>query len=216
MNKKEALRTIDDCHTSLSAVIDEATRFHCKHSGEVGMKDFAQHQTNMLLAYLNSYVERMWTDEENTDKPAKIIEYKSAKMRDGKIWMLEDLRKPVEGAIWNEEYNCYMYSWEQAIDAVPEGWRLPTAQDFITLATAYGWPDQTDMEAFKKEFSVRYAGYADGSSLGYQGSYAYWWSSSLNSTTSAFSLCLGTGGIYPQNGYGRRLGFSVRCVKEEE
>jgi len=88
-------------------------------------------------------------------------------------------------------------------------------QDFITLAMAYGWPNKTKLDEFKTEFHARWAGYATGSSLYYQGSNAHWWSSSLNSATSAYYLYLNTGTIYPQSHHNKYYGFSVRCVKDE-
>lgn len=46
------------------------------------------------------------------------------------------------------------------------------------------------------------------------GSYGYYWSSSLSSTTAGYYLYFYSGAVYPQYSYYRAYGFSARCVAE--
>jgi len=57
------------------------------------------------------------------------------------------------------------------------------------------------------------AGLYDGTTLYSRGTDGYYWSSSYNSATSAYSLNFGSEGVYPQSNYNRRYGFTVRAVQ---
>lgn len=57
------------------------------------------------------------------------------------------------------------------------------------------------------------AGYCDGTTLRYRGSYGVYLSSSYRSATSAYILNFSSSEVYPQNYNDRRLGISVRAVK---
>lgn len=57
------------------------------------------------------------------------------------------------------------------------------------------------------------AGYYDGTSLIYRGSSGLYWSSAWISATSARNLLFNSGGVDPQYSSSRRVGFSVRAVR---
>lgn len=139
----------------------------------------------------------------------------------------------------NNEANCTtyggLYDWNEAMQYVttagtkgicPTGWHIPTLAEFETLKAAVG----NDGNALKavgegtgagagtntSGFSALLAGYRtrDGgfSNLGY---FTYFWSSTENPTTTAYSMFL-----WPDrsdlfmNAYDKEFGFSVRCLKD--
>ena len=139
----------------------------------------------------------------------------------------------------DDEANCYtyggLYQWNEAMQystmpgtrgICPPGWHIPTNAEFEALAAAVN----NDGNALKvigqgigsgqgtntSGFSALLAGYRNlnGSfaSLGY---YAYFWSSTENSSSGARFVYLYYAyagiGFY---GYDKEYGFSVRCVKD--
>ena len=61
--------------------------------------------------------------------------------------------------------------------------------------------------------NVVYSGYFNGSSAIHRGSNGNYWSSSVNSSSYAYSLYLGSSLVYPgTSGYYKGNGFSVRCI----
>lgn len=103
-------------------------------------------------------------------------------------------------------------------------WRMPTATEFQELY------DNTDNEwtsingvygrkfMKKSDHSVYVffpaAGYSDGTSLGYRGSYSYYWSSSLYSAGHGYHLLFDSSSVLPQNHGNRYRGYSVRAVQD--
>ncbi len=110
----------------------------------------------------------------------------------------------------------------------PEGWHLPTEEEFETLFTAVdgqstagkvlkstsGWNSGNGSDAFA--FSALPAG-DRGNNGGYysEGGNAYFWSSTELDCTDAYYMDLyyGYGGAYLYNHY-KNLGFSVRCLRD--
>lgn len=103
-------------------------------------------------------------------------------------------------------------------------WRLPSETDFVELFnseyTTNAWTTVNGVagrlvtsKANGNTLFFPAAGYYAGTSLGYRGSDGDYWSSTWISATDARGLYFGSGGVYPQNSYSRRLGFSVRAVQ---
>ncbi|MBE0654747.1 MAG: hypothetical protein IH594_13170, partial [Bacteroidales bacterium] len=71
--------------------------------------------------------------------------YKTVKIEDQWV-MAENLAyKPDKGNFWSYENNesnisiyGYLYDWETAINIAPEGWHLPTSDEFIAIRKALG------------------------------------------------------------------------------
>ena len=112
---------------------------------------------------------------------------------------------------------------DDAVHATLGGnWKMPTHEDWLELKynTTRQWTQVNGVNGYKCTASngnyifLPAAGYGDGSSLYDEGSYGNFWSSSLYSvgSGSAFSCDFYIGGFYPENSYGRFLGFSVRGV----
>lgn len=60
------------------------------------------------------------------------------------IWMAENANTPVSGSVCyeNDPKNCEtygrLYTWEQALEACPDGWHLPTDKEWIQLTEFLG------------------------------------------------------------------------------
>jgi len=57
------------------------------------------------------------------------------------------------------------------------------------------------------------AGIYDGTTLYRRGTSGLYWSSGFYSASTAYSLDFDSSGVSPQNGSGRRYGFTVRAVQ---
>ena len=101
-------------------------------------------------------------------------------------------------------------------------WRMPTVGEFQELAANCDseWTDEDGVAG--RRFTSRIngnsiffpaSGYRNGTGLYIRGSYGYYWSASLYSQTSGYSLNFNSGGVLPAHYDGRFYGFSVRAVQ---
>lgn len=102
--------------------------------------------------------------------------YKTVKMPDGETWMAENLNYKMEGSVClgNDASNCNkygrLYTWEDAQEACPSGWHLPSGNEFETMLNAVGEnaPKKLRDKSWKveKKFCVQYAcSYGYGSTI---------------------------------------------------
>ena len=119
-------------------------------------------------------------------------------------------------------------SGEQVIPTsiCPKGWRLPANSgdySFSTLMGSYGLPttNQGSLTSannysgqLQNPLNFNRPGYYnwDNGALYYRGAVGYFWSSTAYSTTLAHGLLFYSTYFYPQYGYSKGYGFSVRCV----
>ena len=115
---------------------------------------------------------------------------------------------------------------DAALALLGSPWHLPTKEDFQELY------DNTDNEWVadfngtgvagrkfmkKTDHSVYVffpaAGYGNGTSLRYRGSFGLYWSGSWYSADIAYRLLFDSSSVNPQNSYSRYLGLSVRAVQ---
>ncbi|MCQ2103053.1 MAG: fibrobacter succinogenes major paralogous domain-containing protein [Fibrobacter sp.] len=168
--------------------------------------------------------------------------YKTVKIGD-KVWMAENLNYQTgESKCYdNKPENCdkygRLYVWREAVTACPEGWHLPSKEEFEELETLAGQKaGDIDMAGTMLKsttgwmydagkggngtdglgFGALPVGYYDSSfdDFYYEGSGAYFWSSTEGSSSDAYTLNLD---FNRENAYvglnDKNLGFSVRCVK---
>ncbi|QQS61275.1 MAG: hypothetical protein IPN70_05320 [Candidatus Moraniibacteriota bacterium] len=115
-----------------------------------------------------------------------------------------DWRSPQNNTLW------------QGVDGTnnpcPPGFRLPTQPEWSVLVSAEGITDSATAYASTLKLSV--AGYRHRSSGGFgnQGSYGFYWSSSVSGTL-ALNLYFNSGSVNPANSYDRANGLPVRCLK---
>lgn len=168
--------------------------------------------------------------------------YKTIKV--GKIeWMAENLAyKDEEGDYWsveNKRSNIkkygYLYNWNTACEACPDGWRLPETEDWNILIDKYGGKElaatKLKSENFSTEknlnnnssgFSAMGAGFKspnrDKRYDPYRGvgNYAYFWTNEHDAGSARYvrmnkadkDIKLGT--------YHRGFAMAVRCVRDLE
>ena len=143
-------------------------------------------------------------------------------------------------------YTTYgvLYNWPAAITACPEGWHLPSDDEWKQLEMYLGMTQEeadetngargTDEGGKLKEsgtdhwmfpntgatnesgFTALPGGYrSSGGRFDSIGIYGRWWSSTEGSTDNAWSRYLGYNGSYVNRGnYGKGNGFSVRCLRD--
>ncbi len=123
-----------------------------------------------------------------------------------------------------------LYTWDFAKTACPRGWHLPDSSEWMTLINNAGgvenagirlrartnnkWDDSTD----NYNFSALPAGFYSSESKYYfdAGYYAYFWSSTEIDSTEAFRMMFywSNDAAIPSTG-SKYLGYSVRCIKDE-
>ena len=146
----------------------------------------------------------------------------------------------IEKYCWRDSItNCNkyggLYQWEEAVQYVtigyakgicPTGWHIPTGEEFVTLQTTVGYSSNalkaigqgtgSGQGTNTSGFSALLAGYHNTNATFYNlNSYAYFWSSSISTTTSAFIMYM----FYYDNllniyDYNKDYGISVRCLKD--
>lgn len=127
-----------------------------------------------------------------------------------------------------------LYNWYAASDSrlCPQGWHVPTDAEWATLITFLGG-DTLAGGKLKEEGMVHWVSPNTGAdnSSGFTalpggshftngsfylfGKYGWWWSTTESSTTEAWHECLQyNSGIASRISGSKKIGFSVRCVKD--
>ncbi|MCL2038672.1 hypothetical protein FWG86_02110 [Candidatus Saccharibacteria bacterium] len=105
---------------------------------------------------------------------------------------------------------------DTTINVCPSGWRLPTGQattgEFTLLNNTLNSGSTSSPTGLFTNGLYMYAGAFNYGSFGNQGSYGYYWSSTVSSTTTAFSLYFSSSSVSPAATVNKGAGFSVRCV----
>ena len=149
-------------------------------------------------------------------------------------WMAENLNFETSGSFCpeNDSRNCKrlgrLYSWAEAKSVCPEGWRLPTKEDFESLIAATGGALKARDGWFKKGngsdafgFKALPSGYrsVDGKFDGI-GGYAYIWSATEdveNRESNAYYLFLSfSSDAASINAFAKEDYRSVRCVSNNK
>lgn len=151
------------------------------------------------------------------------------------IWIAENLScKPIIGNYWaydndssNIEKYGYLYDWQTALNACPEGWHLPSDSEWIQLAdfcgidvgaklkSRIGW-NNNGSGTDDYEFSALPGGYRhDLGSFMSLGSNGYWWTSTDYSSTNAWRRLISFDkSIVDRSRSYKAVGYSVRCLKD--
>ncbi len=168
-------------------------------------------------------------------------EDKFVDMRDGQTyrfvsignqtWMAENLNVDAKKS-WcydNDDEKCVsygrLYTWKEAKIACPEGWHLPSWNEFIVLLdeigenaaeklkSAEGWGGHGGKDSYG--FSALPAGHYSSNfkEFSYLGDYTYFWSSTEVNSGYAYFLTL-NGNIARVGSYNKTDGYSVRCLKD--
>lgn len=125
-----------------------------------------------------------------------------------------------------------LYNWFAVVDPrglAPEGWRIPTDDDWYALAKAVGGPQNAGLKLKSKKWwrgngngtddygfaALPAGGRGEISGFTAQGAVAVFWSSTPESNTFARYRVLHATrkGIFPETDF-KSSGFSVRCLEE--
>ncbi len=166
--------------------------------------------------------------------------YKTVKMPGGKTWMAENLNVKT-GTSWcygNQESNCKkygrLYSGSTAAKmACPDGWRLPSYDEWIALAKATGGETAGSALKSKSDWSDDGGGTDDfgfsalpGGQRNADGEfedaelYGNWWAVAEAANSGAYNQLymyfgdsyVSSGGTVGGEGSDKNKGFSVRCI----
>ncbi len=140
-------------------------------------------------------------------------------------WLAENLSYKMEGSFCydNHPFNCRkfgrLYNYEAALNACPDGWRLPNDTDWNKLYRHFGNATVAYAEMIpsgKSGFSVKMAGWlSQNYSYEHQGERAYFWSASeiKDGYVHYYRLDTETRQLTRSNSV-KHLGFSCRCIRE--
>ena len=118
-----------------------------------------------------------------------------------------------------------LFSWEMVNQykgyLCPNGWRVPTREDFINLDINLGGEgdsqssNETLINGYLNTWGGAYGGGCGANGLFGQGSYARYWSQSEDTASESYGLSFesGAGYVLPQGRNEKNNGFTLRCVK---
>jgi uncharacterized protein (TIGR02145 family) len=165
--------------------------------------------------------------------------YKTVKI-DEQVWMGENLAFKTESGCWVyddiKDYaktHGYLYSWEVATKACPDGWHLPSMQDWWFLSNFLGGDDQsggklkqTGTTSWKSPntgatnssgFTALSSGRNGDKNMEYIGSKTFFWTNvdddDVTSWCGELSSSSGALSLYPVD---KSDGYSVRCIKNSD
>lgn len=151
-----------------------------------------------------------------------------------RIWMGENLNYKVNGSYcYNDNSeNCKtygrLYTWEAAANACPEGFHLPSKDEWNLLLKSIGDRDEAGLllksnngwdyqgnGSNNYKFSVLPAGYGDSEDFSDIGVSASFWSTYVSSKTHAHNLRFNANNTYALWGRSSiKYSYSVRCIKD--
>ena len=150
-------------------------------------------------------------------------------------WMAENLKYAAEGSEYYENKDDYyvwlgsLYNWETAMKVCPQGWHLPSDEEWTTLIdfaggsdvagkklkSAVGWSDGDGTNDYGFS-ALPGGGYAVGEFDGV-GERGAWWGASEESATSAWTRHMQYDGESVDRGSGSKGELcSVRCVQDNK
>jgi uncharacterized protein (TIGR02145 family) len=162
--------------------------------------------------------------------------YKTVKIGD-QTWMAENLafKTPDGWSVYEgiSEYvktYGYLYTWEAATKACPDGWRLPSMQDWWTLSNGLGgdeeaggklkqagtssWKDPNTGATNSSGFTALPGGRSGDRTMEHLGNTTFFWTNvdddDVTSWCGALYSSRGDLALYPVE---KKSGFSVRCIK---
>ena len=139
------------------------------------------------------------------------------------IWMAENLDVNVPGS-WvyngNEQLGAKhgrLYTWDAAKNACPDGWHLPSDDEWNQLANTFGGEDIAGKQLKingSSGFNAPLAGYADGHTFWFINVYGgYWSSTGYDDTHAWYRFFTNKADAITKTYFSKNYGFSVRCVK---
>lgn len=162
--------------------------------------------------------------------------YKTVKIND-QVWMAENLAFKIEGESWTydevkdyAETHGYLYNWSAATKACPDGWRLPSMQDWWYLSNFLGGDEvsggklkETGTDSWKgpntgatnsSGFTALPSGRNGDKNMELLGTMAYFWTNVDDDDLTSWCAELSSSSVgLTFNPADKREGYSVRCIQ---
>ena len=199
------------------------------------MKHGAHASLALRAAYLLFVVGLAGAPAPSMGKPPR-AEAQSRSMPDGKLWTSTNLNVDIPSSYcFDDQFSqCErygrLYTWSAAHEvcrSLGSGWRLPSMEDWKTLAVHYGGLFGDGSGNGKSAYQALLVGGQSGLEMllgggrqadGYARleAHGFYWSTTEESPTSARLLNFGkgSGAVYDQNGGEKTSAYSVRCVSD--
>ena len=141
------------------------------------------------------------------------------------VWMKHNLNTNVLGSICYEEdsLNCEtygrLYAWQAAIDVCPDGFRLPTDDDWLILTETLGGADTAGIllkEGGSTGFDAKLGGnfHPEVDLYSFKDIKGFFWTATPKGFHTAWLRSIATGQKNVTRDYiGKSFYFSVRCIK---
>jgi uncharacterized protein (TIGR02145 family) len=120
-----------------------------------------------------------------------------------------------------------LYNWYALTDPrglVPEGWHIPTIADWVAFTGGLGGENGAAIRMKSHDewdgnnasgFAALPGGYRNFNNVfSHIRNIASWWSASAVDSANAWSISIGNGGVVSRSYDGKRVGLSVRCVRD--
>jgi uncharacterized protein (TIGR02145 family) len=160
-----------------------------------------------------------------------------AALADGYTWTVRNVDASIDGSYCygDDKFFCEMYgrlyTWAaapKACQALGAGWRLPSADEWMRLAQAYGGDKGDDgrlgavaydalLKGGKSGFdAVLGGGREEGGGYARADAHGFYWTSTESLPGLAMFMNFGKGsrGLYRQRDGEKGLAFAVRCIKD--
>ncbi len=165
--------------------------------------------------------------------------YKTVKI-DDQVWMAENLAFKAESGcmVYDniKDYvntHGYLYTWQTAMEACPDGWHLPSMQDWWFLSNFLGGDDQSGGKLKQRGttswkgpntaatnssgFTALPSGRAGDTNMEFIGVKTFFWTNvdddDVTSWCGELSSSTGALSLYPVD---KSDGYSVRCIKDSD
>lgn len=165
--------------------------------------------------------------------------YKTVKIND-QVWMGENLAFKTEGgcSVYDNvkdylKIHGYLYTWEAATKACPDGWHLPSMQDWWYLSNFLGGDEQsggklkqTGTATWKSPnagatnssgFTALSSGHSGDKAMEDLGNTTYFWTNVDDDDVTTWCGALYSSkpdlSLYPVN---KKNGYSIRCIKNSD
>ena len=177
--------------------------------------------------------------QDDFEDPRDGKSYRTVKIGE-QLWMVDNLNYKTDDSYCLDDdlFNCNkygrLYTWNEAIEVCPDGWRLPLRTDFEALvATAggpsvaarklkatFGWDEDNGTDEFGFMALPSGLRFADGSYYDLTGKNgeAYFWSSIEFDGNSAYDMQMSknVNNVIINLFSDKEMGLSVRCIKGEK
>jgi len=225
--------------TNLSVVLSEGNDANCKRI--INLAKPVDENDMVNKSYIDSLYENLYNEQilgKGFFKDSRDNQQYSVVLIGSLIWMAENLNFDADSSWYYNDSSSNdtlgrLYNFHIATNVCPDGWRLPSDDDWWNLEIALGMPSSyanTDSiewrltsgigtalkEGGDSGFNAKYAGsrYPEGTYHNY-GEYARFWTNSEADESNVFnrSIYISSSGIN-RIAILKESGFSVRCVKD--